>query len=107
MRLILFGEGNTVGGTAVITSQRVMKKTMVRFILAATFALTFAGCATPKSPTDWEYKVEIVTKNLVGANNVLAAEKTINEMAQKGWQFVSLSTGGDEPNVVLVFKRKK
>ena len=82
-------------------------KTRMFSLLAAgllTFALT--GCATSKSVV-WDYKVAVVNGNMFGTNNTPVAEQTINSMTQQGWRLVSVSSGGPDPKIVIVFKRPK
>ena len=84
-----------------------MKKRILGLVLAPALVLGFTGCATCSHSTAWEYKVAIVSGNMVATNNVPVAEETINNMTQQGWHLVSVSAGGSDPKVVLVFKRHK
>jgi hypothetical protein len=80
-----------------------MKKRILGLFLASTLMLFFTGCATYSHSAAWEYKaIDCYCQN-VG--------KTIDDMRQQGWCFVSMSAGGggptNAPEAVLLFKRHK
>ena len=80
-----------------------MKKEIVGLLLAATLMLGLTGCATCKDSGAWEYKAVPCYSQDVG--------KTINDMSQQGWHFVSLSAGAGDathwPSALLLFKKHK
>jgi len=95
-----------------------MKRRLFSLLLASAFAFAVTGCAmfshsssststskssSPKAPSE-EYKV------LTCAGDAQDVEAQINNMAQQGWHFVSMSAGGGDlthyPTAILVFKKK-
>ena len=84
-----------------------MKGRILGLLIASTLALVFTGCTTSSHSKAWDYNVQIVGGNMYAANNVPAAQETINRMTQQGWHLVSVSAGGEEPKIVIVFKRHK
>ena len=84
-----------------------MKTKIIGMLAVCCLALAFTGCATSGRSTAWEYKVAIVPGNSYAANDVPAAEKTLNSLTEQGWRLVSVSAGGPNPQIVMVFKRHK
>jgi len=88
-------------------TNHTMKKNIHGLLLAFTLALVVTGCATSNHSTAWDYSVQTVAGNVYTKNNEPVAQETINRMTQQGWHLVSASAAGEEPKIVLVFKRHK
>jgi len=80
-----------------------MKRRILGLLLAATLALVLTGCTTCSNSATWEYKAVPCHSQDVG--------KTIDDMKQQGWDFVSMSAGGGDavnwPSAILLFKKHK
>jgi Domain of unknown function (DUF4177) len=85
-----------------------MKRRLFSSLLAFAVAFAVTGCSTFKhmtssSSSSEEYKV------VTSAGDGPDVEKEINDMAQQGWHFVSISSGGGDlthyPVAILVFKK--
>ena len=83
-----------------------MKTTASRF-LATLVVLWVSGCATmaPKA-IEWEYKTtqgQLVTSTVDSTNRL---DFKITQRVREGWEFVALTTSGDNYAVAL-FRRPK
>ncbi|MGH7939825.1 MAG: hypothetical protein ACREFR_01980 [Limisphaerales bacterium] len=87
-----------------------MKRRLVGSLLACAVAFAVSGCKTfshltSSSSSSNEFKV------VTSAGDGPDVQKTINDMTEQGWHFVSISSGGGDlkhyPVAILVFKRHK
>ena len=74
-------------------------------LLAASLLTLPSGCAVLKPSAGRQYKA------VNGYADGPHVQRQINDMAQQGWHFVSISTAGGDathwPDAVLVFKKHK